>query len=298
MATGSDAAGEGGRLREALSENGLQLALVAPTVLWFVAFLLVPLAVVLYFSFLTVENFQVVRDVTLATWTSDVFTPTNLRIFATTFGFGAAVTLLSLVFGYPVAYFLRFYVRPNVAFLVVLVFIIPFWISGIIRTLSWYPLLGRQGVLNQLLVWSGVVGAPLDWLLFSSFAMLVGYLQNYVVFMFVPIYVALLNVDEDLLDASETLRGRPWQTFRNVTWPLSLSGVAIGAIFVFVLSIGDFVVPQFLSGGRTTIPGLVFLEINQGLNYPAASALSIVLLVVILGFVALLTRLVDITETF
>jgi putative spermidine/putrescine transport system permease protein len=298
MATGSDADRAGGRLREALSENGLQFALVAPTVLWFVAFLLVPLAVVLYFSFLTVENFQVVRDVTLATWTTDVFTPTNLRIFATTFGFGAAVTLLSLLFGYPVAYFLRFYVRPNVAFLVVLVFIIPFWISGIIRTLSWYPLLGRQGVLNQLLVWSGVVGAPLDWLLFSSFAMLVGYLQNYVVFMFVPIYVALLNVDEDLLDASETLRGRPWQTFRNVTWPLSLSGVAIGAIFVFVLSIGDFVVPQFLSGGRTTIPGLVFLEINQGLNYPAASALSIVLLIVILAIVALLTRLVDITETF
>jgi putative spermidine/putrescine transport system permease protein len=298
MATRTDPERQGDGLRGALSDNGLQLALVAPTVIWFAAFLLVPLAVVFYFSFLTVENFQIVWELSVATWTTDVFTPTNLRIFATTFAFGAAVTLLSLLFGYPVAYFLRFYVRPNVAFLVVLVFIIPFWISGIIRTLSWYPLLGKQGVVNQLLVASGLVSGPLDWLLFSSFAMLVGYLQNYVVFMFVPIYVALLDVDEDLLDASETLRGRPWQTFRNVTWPLSLSGVAIGSIFVFVLSIGDFVVPQFLSGGRTTIPGLVFLEINQGLNYPAASALSIVLLVVILGFVAVLTRWVDITETF
>ncbi len=145
---------------------------------------------------------------------------------------------------------------------------------------------------------AGLVEEPLAWLLFSPFSMLVGFLQNYVVFMFVPIYVALLDIDEDLLDASETLRGGPWATFRNVTWPLSLPGVVIGSIFVFVLTIGDFIVPQFLSGGRTTVPGLIFLQINQGLNYPNAAALSILLLVIILAIVAALLRLVDITETF
>lgn len=286
------------RLRSELSEGRLQMLLVGPTLLWFVVFLLGPLAVIVYYSFLTVESFQVVRTITLETWTTNVFTATNLRIFAITFGFGVLVTLLSVIVGYPVAYFLRFHVNPNAAFFLVLVFIIPFWISGIIRGLAWWPILGKQGLVNQLLITGGIVDRPQEWLLFSPFSMLVGFLQNYVVFMFVPIYVALLDVDEDILDASETLRGGPLATFLHVTWPLSLPGVVIGAIFVFVLTIGDFIVPQFLSGGRTTVPGLIFLEINQGLDYPTAGALSIVLLVIILAVVALLLRRVDITETF
>lgn len=280
------------------TEHRLPLLLVGPTVLWFALFLVGPLLVIGYFSFLTVENFNVVYELSLTTWTENVFTATNFRIFLITFVFGVAVTALSILLGYPVAYYLRFHVNPNVAFFVVLVFIIPFWISGIIRALAWWPILGKQGLINQLLIMAGVVDQPLEWLLFSPFSMLVGFLQNYVVFMFVPIYVALLDIDEDLLDASETLRGDPWATFRNVTWPLSLPGVVIGSIFVFVLTIGDFIVPQFLSGGRTTVPGLVFLQINQGLNYPNAAALSIVLLVIILAIVAALLRLVDITETF
>jgi len=143
-----------------------------------------------------------------------------------------------------------------------------------------------------------VIQEPLGWLLFSPFAMVVGYLANYVVFMYVPIYASLLNVNEELRDASETLRGGPWATFRNVTLPLSMPGIIIGTIFVFVLSLGDFVIPQFLSGGQTTVPGLVYLKVNQGLNYPVAAALSLVLLVVILLVVSLLTRRVDITESF
>lgn len=280
------------------TEHRLQLFLVGPTVIWFALFLVGPLLVIGYFSFLTVENFSVVYEPSLTTWQQNVFTPTNLRIFAITFAFGLLVTVLSLLVGYPVAYYLRFHVNPNVAFFIVLVFIIPFWISGIIRALAWWPILGKGGLINQLLMMAGVIEQPLAWLLFSPFSMLVGFLQNYVVFMFVPIYVSLLDIDEDLLDASETLRGRPWATFRNVTWPLSLPGVVIGSIFVFVLTIGDFIVPQFLSGGQTTVPGLIFLQINQGLNYPNAAALSIVLLVIILAIVGALLRLVDITETF
>jgi len=266
--------------------------------LWFTLFLVIPLLLIFYYSFLTVENFQIIREMSLTTWSTNVFTATNTQIFGLTFFFGAVVTGLTILLGYPVAYFLRFHVRPNVAFLVVLLSIIPFWISGIIRSLAWFPILGRNGVINQLLTVIGVVQEPVSWLLFSPFAMLVGFIANYVVFMYVPIYAALLNVDEDLLDASETLRGGPWATFRNVTLPLSMPGVAIGVLFVFVLSLGDFVIPQTLSGGQTTVPGLIFLKINQGLNWPVASALSILLLVVILGVVGLLLRRVDITESF
>lgn len=286
------------RLLSSLKEYKLQLLLVAPIVLWFGLFLVIPLLFILYYSFLTVENFQIVHEITLVTWTTNVFTPTNIEIFGITFFFGAVVTGLCLLIGYPVAYYLRFHVRPNVAFLVVLVSIIPFWISGIIRALAWYPILQQQGAINKLLQYVGIVDEPLSWLLFSQFSMVLGYLANYVVFMYVPIYAALLTVDRDLIDASETLRARPWATFRNVTLPLSMPGVAIGTIFVFVLTVGDFVIPQFLSGGQTTVPGLVYLQINQGLDYPTAAALSIVLLVVIMAVVGLLLRRVDITKSF
>ena len=279
-------------------ENKLQFALVAPMVLWFVLFLLIPLLLIFYYSFLTVENFQIIHDVSLVTWATNVFTPTNARIFVVTFLFGLLVTGLTIALGYPVAYYLRFHVRPNIAFMVVLVSIIPFWISGIIRALAWYPILQRGGLVNQLLISVGAIQEPLGWLLFSRFAMVVGFVANYVVFMYVPIYAALLNVDGDLKDASGTLRGSPLATFRNVTLPLSLPGVVIGTIFVFVLTLGDFVIPQFLSGGQTTVPGLVYLKVNQGLNYPTAAALSIVLLALILAIVGLLTRRIDITESF
>jgi ABC-type spermidine/putrescine transport system permease subunit I len=298
MATGSGSSNPVSNVLSTVREHRLQFVLVAPTVLWFVVFLLVPLAVIAYFSFLTAENFSIVYEMTLTTWANDVFTATNMSIFLITFAFGLATTALTLLLGYPVAYYLRFHVRPNVAFMIVLLSIIPFWISGIIRSLAWFPILGRNGVINQLLTAIGVVQEPVAWLLFSPFAMIVGFLANYVVFMYVPIYAALLNVDEDLLDASGTLRGGPRATFRHVTLPLSMPGVAIGVLFVFVLSLGDFVVPQTLSGGQTTVPGLIFLKINQGLNWPVASALSIALLVVILGAVGLLIRRVDITESF
>jgi ABC-type spermidine/putrescine transport system permease subunit I len=281
-----------------LKENKLQFALVAPMVLWFTLFLVIPLLLIFYYSFLTVENFQIIYEISLTTWTTNVFTSTNADIFLTTFFFGAVVTGLTILFGYPVAYYLRFHVRPSVAFLVVLVSIIPFWISGIIRALAWYPILQQRGIVNQILLGLGVIQEPAGWLLFSQVSMVIGFVANYVVFMYVPIYAALLNVDEDLKDASETLRGGPWATFRNVTLPLSLPGVVIGTIFVFVLTLGDFVIPQFLSGGQTTVPGLVYLKVNQGLNYPTAAALSIVLLVIILAIVGLLTRRIDITESF
>lgn len=285
-------------LRDRLQDNKLQFLLVSPVVLWFVLFLIVPLFIIGYYSFFTVENFQIIREFSLTTWRNEVFTPENIGIFARTFGFAIGITLGSILLGYPVAYYLRFKLNQQLGFLLVLVSIIPFWISGIIRALAWRPILGQSGVINGILLRIGVISQPLDWLLFSSFAMVVGYLANYVVFMYVPIYAALLNVDADLIDASQTLRATPWESFKTVVLPLSLPGVAIGSIFVFVLTLGDFIVPQFFSSGETTVPGLIFLQVNLGLNWPTAAGLSIVLIVIILTLISILFRYVDITESF
>lgn len=270
--------------------------LTGPSVLWFLAFLIAPLLVILYYSFLTYSNFNVIHEFTLSAWMGSVLTKNVFSVFTRTLAIGVVVTLVTLLFGYPLAYFLRFYTSENGGILLLLFLVIPFWTSGVIRTIGWIPILGKTGVINQVLLMAGLIDQPLSWLLFSPFSQIVGYLQNYVVFMAAPIYISLSQIDEGLLDASETLRANPISTFRNVTWPLSIPGVAIGSIFVFVLSIGNFTVPQFLSGGKSTISTLIYLTINSGLDYPSAAALSITLLIVIFAAVFLLLSRVDISE--
>lgn len=269
--------------------------LVGPTVFWFAVFLGLPLLLILVYSFLTYQSFNVVYEFSPEPWAS-AFKPNVLSTLLSTLLLAAASTVLTLLFGYPLAYYLRFYTSQNGGILLLLFLVIPFWTSALVRTLGWIPILGRGGMVNQILIWLGVVNQPVEWLLFSRFSVLVGYLAAYVVFMAAPIFISLAQIDEDLLDASETLRGDPITTFRKVTLPLSMPGVIIGVIFVFVLSVGDFIIPQFLSGGRGTITTLIFLAVNAGLNYPDAAALSIMLLVVIFTIVYLLTRIVDISN--
>lgn len=291
----SDADETAGLVSQLREQTGVVL-LTVPTVLWMLVFLLVPLVIVFVYSFLTYSSFSVLFEFTTEPWVSTLTADTTYEVFARTLVVGVAVTLVTLVFGYPLAYYLRFYTSQNGGILLLLFLVIPFWTSAVIRTIGWIPILGRTGFINQALVMLGVIDTPISWLLFSPFSQLLGYLQNYIVFMAAPIFVSLSRVDEDLLDASETLRGDPIATFRNVTWPLSLPGVAIGIIFVFVLSIGDFTIPQFLSGGDATVSTLIFLRVNNGLNYPAAAALSILLLMVIFVIVFALLRVVDISE--
>lgn len=271
--------------------------LTLPTVVWFGIFLVVPLIVIFYYSFLTYESFNVIHEFTLSPWRDSVFGSSTVHwSFVRTISVGLAVTAITLVFGYPLAYYLRFYTGPLLGIVLLLFLVIPFWTSELIRTLGWTPILGRNGIINGFLLTIGIVDQPVRWLLFSPFSQAVGYIQNYVVFMAAPIYISLAQIDENLLDASETLRGNPIATFRNVTWPLSLPGVAIGCIFTFVLSIGNFTVPQFLSGGANTVSTLIYNRFSQGLDYPGASALAIALLVVIFIFIYMLIRYVDITE--
>jgi ABC-type spermidine/putrescine transport system permease subunit I len=270
--------------------------LTGPTVLWFTAFLLAPLGVVAIYSFLTYGSFSVIWEFTLDSYTETVLSDTVLSATALTVGIGLVVTAITLVFGYPIAYFLRFYLSEKAGILLLLFLVIPFWTSDIVRTIGYIPILGRTGVINQVLLWIGIVDEPLSILLFSPLSMGIGYLQNYVVFMAAPIYISLSQINEDLLDASETLRGNPIQTFRHVTLPMSLPGVAIGCMFTFVLTIGNFSVPSFLSGGQGTISTLIYDSVNRGLRYPDAAAMSMMLLFIIFLFVYALLRTVDITE--
>lgn len=267
-----------------------------PAIIWFAVFLLVPLFVILAYSFMTYESFSVIFEFSLEAWESVLFNSDVRSTFARTLFIGVAVTTLTFIIGYPLAYYLRFYTSENGGIILLLFLVIPFWTYSVIRTIGWIPILGRTGVINQLLLGAGIITEPLSWLLFSPFSQIVGYLQNYVVFMAAPIFISLSQIDEDLLEASETLGADPIETFRYITFPQSLPGVAIGVIFVFVLSIGNFTVPRFLSGGESTITTLIFFNVNNGLRYPTAAALSIALLIVIFLVVYGIVRVIDISK--
>ncbi len=267
-----------------------------PTALWFGVFLLLPLAVIGVYSFMSYSNFNVIFEVTSDSWIRALTSDTSQAVFIRTLSVGVLMTAITLVLAYPIAYYLRFYTSELTGIVLLLFLVIPFLTSELIRTLGWFPVLGRSGAINWFLMSTGVIDEPIRWLIFSLFSQVIGYLQNFLVFMAAPIYISLSQVDENLLDASNTLRADSLATFRNVTWPLSLPGVAIGCMFTFVLAIGNLTIPQFLSGGDATVTMLIYQSVQRGLHYPDASALSILLLVVIFAFVFALFRVVDISE--
>lgn len=270
--------------------------LAFPAAAWFAVFLIVPLFVILAYSFLTYSSFSVILEFSTEAWKGVLFNSDIHSTFGRTLFIGITVTIITFIVGYPLAYFLRFYTSESGGIILLLFLVIPFWTYSVIRTIGWIPILGQTGVINNVLLGTGLTNEPIGWLLYSPFSQVVGYLQNYVVFMTAPIFISLSQIDEDLLEASETLQADPIETFRYVTFPQSLPGVAIGVIFVFVLSIGNFTIPRFLSGGESTVTTLIFFNINNGLQYPSAAALSAALLVVIFLVVYAIVSVVDISK--
>lgn len=281
-----------------LDKFGQTQLLLAPAVLWFTIFLILPLLVLVVYSFLTYENFGVLYEFSLNAWKNQVFTPTTMSVLGTTLAVAFLTTLITLLIGFPVAYYMRFHMTQLGGTFLLLFLVIVFWTAEVIRMIGWYPILGNGGVINILALRSGLVETQISWLLFSEFSKLLGYVQNYVLFMAAPIYIALFRVEEDLLDASETLRGEPFETFRYVVWPQSLPGIVIGFIFVFVMTIGDFVIPAFLGPGGSSMTGLIYGEVASNLNYPSASAMSVLLLIIIFSVIFVATRRVDITDLY
>ena len=187
-------------------------------------------------------------------------------------------TLLCLFFGYPFAYFLArspAAVRP----LLLLMVMLPFWTSFLLRVYAWKGLLTEQGIINHLLMAVGLVNEPLQ-LLYNDVSMLVGMTYVYMPFMVLPLYANLVKLDGRLLEASQDLGATPWQTFWLVTVPLSRSGIVAGSMLVFIPCLGEFVIPSLLGGAENLMIGrVVWDEMFSSNNWPRACALAIVMIV-------------------
>lgn len=270
---------------------------VAPLTLVFAVFLLVPIITIIVVSFWNYDEYRIIPDFTFENYQYLLTSPVTLKIYINTFKYAALTWLLTGIIGFWVAYFLAFHVRTMTWQIVLfLVCTIPFWTSNIIRMISWIPFLGRNGLLNQALLDIGVIDAPLEFLLFSDFSVVLAYVHLYALFMVVPIFNSMMRIDKSLVEAAVDAGAKPWQVIWNVILPLAKPGIAIGSIFVITLVMGDFITVRLMSGGQSASVGLAMSNEISLLQYPAAAASAVVLLAVVLMIVAALMRLVDIRK--
>jgi len=203
-----------------------------------------------------------------------------LWVYAASLGNAALATVLCLLIGYPVAFAIARTSRvrrPLLLFLIVL----PFWTSFLIRVYAWIALLQPSGLVNRLLLASGLVEAPVP-LLYNGFSVQLGLVYSYLPFMILPLYGSLARLDETLVEAAADLGAPPWRNFAQVILPLTLPGIAAGCLLVFIPAVGEFVIPDLLGGPNTLMIGkLLWQEFFDNVDWPAASAIAVALVVVL-----------------
>lgn len=255
--------------------------LLSPTLFWLIIFFMVPLLVILIYGFLDrgtyggiVWNFQLDNYIRFAD-------PLYLRIFWRSFVIALITTLICLIMGYPVAYWMASR-SPKTRNTLLLLMMLPFWTNFVIRTYAWRFIIAREGILNRALLSIGLLNEPLT-LLFTDRAVILGLVYGWVVGMVLPCYASLVGLDRSLLEAASDLYANPIKTFLRVTLPLTIPGIVSGSILVFVPSFGAFVTPDLLGGGKADMIGnLIQQQFGSAANWPFGSAISTVLMVVML----------------
>jgi len=278
--TVSTGSGRGAARRRALIGRA---AFAGPGLLYVTAFMTVPLLLIASYTVLTRGRFGGVQwEFTLENF-SKALNPTYLSILGDSLLIAGMTTALALLLGYPTAYGISRLPRQWQTVALVLV-VLPFWSNFLIRTYAWIVLLNSQGPINSTLVSLGVIGAPLE-LLYNRGAVVTGLLYAYLPLVVLPVYAAIERVDPQLQEAARNLGATKTRTFWDITLPLTLPGAMIGAIFVFVPSMGNFVVPELLGGGKTVMVGnLIRDQFLEARNWPfgAVLALSVVAFLILL----------------
>ena len=273
----------------------------------FVVFFLVPLALVLMVSTWGFNEYELIPDFTLRNYlslfegcgslTDNGDLCVTLSTYISTFKFAFIVWLVTLVLGFAVAYFLAFHVQsPTWQTALFVLCTVPFWTSNVIRMISWVPLLGRNGLVNQSLMGLGLTDHPVEWLLFSDFSVVLAFVHLYTMFMIVPIFNSMMRIDRRLLEAANDAGASGWQTLWNVVVPLSRTGILIGSIFIITIVMGDFVTIGVMGGQQIASIGKVIQVQTSYLQFPLAAANAMILLAIVLMIIWGLTRLVDIRK--
>lgn len=268
-----------------------------PLTLILAAFLVLPIATILMVSFWDYDSIQIFPAFVFTNYEETITSPVTWSTYLNTLKYTVIVWAVTLVVGFWVAYYLAFHIRSATMQMVLfLICTIPFLTSNIIRMISWIPFLGRNGLLNQSLMSMGVIDQPLEFLLFSDFAVVLAMVHLYTLFMVTPIFNTLMRIDRALIEAARDAGASAFQILTNVIIPLAKPGIAIGSIFVVTLVMGDFITVRFMSGGQSASVGLMMANQIALLQYPAAAANAVILLVLVLLLVAAILRIVNIRK--
>jgi len=270
----------------------------------FVFFFIAPLVLVAAVSLWPTSDYELIPGFTFQNYQSifagcgNLAEPcVTLKTYWSTVRFSLLALVATLVLGFTIAYFLAFHVRSQAMQTVLFVICtIPFWTSNVIRMISWVPLLGRNGLVNQALLGAGLVEQPVEWLLFSEFSVVLAFVHLYTMFMLVPIFNSMMRIDRALLEAAEDAGASAWQTLWNVIVPLSRTGIVIGSIFVVTIVMGDFVTVGVMGGQQIASVGKIIQVQTSYLQFPLAAANAVVLLAVVLLIIVALTRMVDLRK--
>ena len=270
---------------------------ILPLIAILALFLIGPILIIFVVSFWDYTEFSLVPDFVLTNYVELFESSVTYSIYLNTLKFAALSWILTLVIGFGVAYFLAFHVRQlRWQVILFLVCTIPFWTSNIIRMIAWIPVIGRHGLINKGLVNMGIVDQPVEWLLYSDFAVVLAFVHLYTLFMVVPIFNSMMRIDKSVLEAARDAGASAMQVLTHVIIPLCRPGIAIGTIFVVSLVMGDFITVQAMSGGQSASVGVAMNHKRALLQYPAAAADAMILLIVVLTMVAMLMRTVNIRK--
>jgi putative spermidine/putrescine transport system permease protein len=274
------------------------LLYASPLAVILLLFFVLPILVVLAVSFMDSDGFGgILPTFTFANYAGLFTAQLTYELYWATLKFTVVTWLFSALIGFLVAYFLVFHVRNQlIAIGLFLVCTVPFWTSNIIRMISWIPLLGKEGLINTSLIGVGVIDQPLEFLLFSSFSVIVAYVHQLTIFMIVPIFNSMARIDKKLIEAALDAGASRWDVMRMIVLPMSKSGIALGTVFVVSIVMGDFFIVKVMSGGGSASVVGAFYEDIGVLQYPPAAASAVVLTIFLLLLVSLILRVVDVRK--
>ena len=270
---------------------------VGPLVVVLTLFFGLPMLVVLAVSFFDFDRSDIIPAFIFDNYAELFRSEVTLRLYISSIKFALIVWAVTFVLGFNVAYFLVFHVRGTLwQIALFLLCTVPFLTSNIIRMISWIPFLGRNGIFNQALVGSGAVKQPLEFLLFSDFAVIVAYVHLFTLFMVVPIFNSMARIDKSLLEAAHDAGASRFRVVWEVVLPLCKSGIALGSIFVITLVMGDSFVVRTMSGGQSASVVSALQNEVAALQYPPAAASAVIMVIIVTLMVAGILRLVDVRK--
>ncbi|MBF8281649.1 MAG: hypothetical protein A2W37_06280 [Chloroflexi bacterium RBG_16_63_12] len=269
--------------------------LYLPPLLWLGAFFVVPLILMAAFSFRADMRGEVLQwwTPTLKQYAGLFAAGSYWRLLGISAFMALIVALISTALAYPIAYFLAFRAGRRAGFYLVLL-LVPFWTSYLLRVMAWKFMLGSNGVINSFLMYTGLIHEPLTALLYNRNAVVLTLIYVWIPFVALPIFAALQRIDLALFEAAADLGATPFRRFWRVTFPLSLPGVFAAFFMVFIPTVGEYVTPLLVGGSRGSMYGNIVQDFfTKAANWPLGSALSMIMLIATLALVALAVRIVD-----